>query len=64
MTAILLQTENGSRPVQVAFLSFREAKAYISDFAYECKAAGIALASETSQRVTTVSGRSVFIQGA
>lgn len=64
MTPILLQTENGSRPVQVAFLSFREAKAYISDFAYECQTAGIALSLNTKQRVTTVSGRSVFIKGA
>ena len=64
MTAILLQTENGSRPVQVAYLSFREAKRYIQDFAYECQQSGIALSLSTAQRVTTVSGRSVFIQGA
>lgn len=64
MTPILLQTENGARPVQVAFLSFREAREYIRDVTEGLKAQGIALTHSTSQRVTTVSGRSVFIQGA
>lgn len=63
MTPILLQTENGSRPVQVAFLSFRDAKRYIAEVAAELKEAGIALSFLSAQRVTTVSGRSVFIQG-
>ena len=64
MTPILLQTENGSRPVQVAFLSFRDATAYIRDVRDGLMAQGIALSHSTSQRVTTVLGRSVFIQGA
>ena len=63
MTPILLQTENGSRSVQVAFLSFRDARAYIRDVTEGLMAQGIALSHSTSQRVTTVSGRSVYIQG-
>lgn len=63
MTPILLQTKPGARPVQVAFLSFRDAKAYIRDVTEGLMAQGIALSHSTSQRVTTVSGRSVFIQG-
>ena len=63
MTPILLQTKPGTRPVQVAFPSFRDAKAYIRDVTEGLKAQGIALSHSTSQRVTTVSGRSVFIQG-
>ena len=64
MTEILLQTENGARPVQVAFLSFREARAYIRDVTEGLMAQGIALTHSTSQRVTTSTGRSVFIAGA
>ena len=64
MTPILLQTENGARPVQVAFLSFRDARAYIRDVTEGLMAQGIALTHSTAQRVTTASGRSVFIAGA
>ena len=63
MTAIMMQTENGARPVQVAFLSFRDARAYIRDTTEGLMALNIALTHATSQRVTTASGRSVFIQG-
>lgn len=64
MTPILLQTKPGTRPVQVAFLSYRDAKAYIRDVRDGLLEQGAILTHSTSQRVTTVSGRSVFIQGA
>ncbi len=64
MTPILLQTENGARPVQVAFLPFREARTYIRDVRDGLIAQGIALSHSTNDRVTTSTGRSVFIQGA
>ena len=64
MTPILLQTENGARPVQVAFLSFRDARAYISDVRDGLIAQGAILTYSSNDRVTTSTGRSVFIKGA
>lgn len=64
MTEILFQDAHGSRPVQVAFETFRNARKYIANVAADLRASGVEIAFQSAQRVTTVSGRSVFIKGA
>lgn len=64
MTEILFQTSHGAIATTVTFLPFRDARRFIQNMVADLMAQGTEISFISNDRVTTRSGRSVFIKGA
>jgi hypothetical protein len=61
MTKVLFQDKPGNAPITVAFVSFREARALMKETASDLVKAGIALSTNTGQRIVASNGAKYWL---